>query len=122
MTRDRIYPRPKRPGNRMTWDRNNTASPSIILPPPIPYPILPNHLPSSHLTPTSNCIIPYLLPFPIPTPYTSTPTTPKTSHFVASWYRPPDDKTEELELFKNQLEKVKTLHKGNKPPLGPCLG
>ena len=40
----------------------------------------------------------------------------KTSHFVASWYRPPDGKIEELELFKDQLEKVKTLHKGNKPP------
>ena len=34
----------------------------------------------------------------------------KTSHFVASWYRPPDGKIEELELFKNQIEKVKTLH------------
>ena len=40
----------------------------------------------------------------------------KTSHFVASWYRPPDGKIEELELLKNQLEKVKTLHNGNKPP------
>ena len=40
----------------------------------------------------------------------------KTSRFVASWYRPPDGKIEELELFKNQLEKIKTLHKGNKPP------
>ena len=39
----------------------------------------------------------------------------KTSHFVASWYRPPDGKIEELELLKNQLEKVKTLHKGNTP-------
>ena len=43
----------------------------------------------------------------------------KTSHFVASWYRPPDGKIEELELFKDQLEKVKTLHKGNKPPTPP---
>ena len=41
---------------------------------------------------------------------------------VASWYRPSDGKIEELELFKNQLEKVKTLHKGNKPPFRPCLG
>ena len=46
----------------------------------------------------------------------------KTSHFVASWYRPPDGKIEELELFKNQLEKVKTLHKGNKPPSVHVLG
>ena len=92
MTWDRIYLRPKRPGNRMTRDQNNTASPpSMILTPPLPYPILPtttqppplsypplpNHLTSSHLTPTSYptsyCIIPYLLPFPIPSPYTPLP-------------------------------------------------
>ena len=29
---------------------------------------------------------------------------------MASWYRPPDSKVDELELFKNQPEKVKTLH------------
>ena len=46
----------------------------------------------------------------------------KTSHFVASWYRPPDGKIEELELFKDQLEKVKTLHKGNKPPSVHVMG
>ena len=46
----------------------------------------------------------------------------KTSHFVASWYRPPDVKIEELELFKDQLEKVKTSHKGNKPPSVHVLG
>ena len=46
----------------------------------------------------------------------------KTSHFVASWYRPPDSKIEELELLKNQLEKIKTLHKGNKPPSVHVLG
>ena len=40
----------------------------------------------------------------------------KTSHFVASWYRPPGSKVDELELFKNQLEKVKSLHNGKKPP------
>ena len=38
----------------------------------------------------------------------------KTSHLVASWYRPPDSKVDELELFKNQHEKIKTLHNGNK--------
>ena len=78
----------------MTRDLNNTVSPpSMIQPPPLPYPILPtttqppplsyqplpNHLTCSHLAPTSYptsyCIIPYLLHFPIPTPYTSTPTT-----------------------------------------------
>ena len=40
----------------------------------------------------------------------------KTSHFVTSWYRPPDGKVEVDELFKSQLEKVKALHNGNKPP------
>ena len=46
----------------------------------------------------------------------------KTSHFVASWYRPPDSKVDELELLKNQLEKVKTLHNGNKLPSVHVLG
>ena len=46
----------------------------------------------------------------------------KTSHFVASWYRPPDGKIEELDLLKNQLEKVKTLQKRKQTPLGQCLG
>ena len=45
----------------------------------------------------------------------------KTSHFVTSWYRPPDRKVDELELFKNQLEKVKTLHNGSNPPPSPCI-
>ena len=46
----------------------------------------------------------------------------KTSHFVASWYRPSDREVDELELFKNQLEKVKTLHNGNNPPSVHVLG
>ena len=41
---------------------------------------------------------------------------------MASWYRPPDGKIDELELFKNQLEKIKMLHKGNKPPSVHVLG
>ena len=43
----------------------------------------------------------------------------KTSHFVASWYRPPDDTLEKLEnfdlLFREQLDKIKNKHKGNTP-------
>ena len=35
----------------------------------------------------------------------------KTSHFVASWYRPPDDTLEKLEnfdlLFREQLDKIR---------------
>ena len=42
----------------------------------------------------------------------------KTSHFVASWYRPPGGNLETLESqltsFKSQLEKIKDIHKGNK--------
>ena len=42
----------------------------------------------------------------------------KTSHFVASWYRPPGvdlDKLEtQLTSFKSQLEKIKDIHKSNK--------
>ena len=44
----------------------------------------------------------------------------KTSHFVASWYRPPGGDLDKLESqltsFKNQLEKIKDIHKGNKLP------
>ena len=43
----------------------------------------------------------------------------KTSHFVASWYRPPGWDLTKLESqllsFKSQLEKIKDLHIGNKP-------
>ena len=42
----------------------------------------------------------------------------KTSHFVASWYRPPGGNLEtlksQLTSFKSQLEKIKDIHKGNK--------
>ena len=44
----------------------------------------------------------------------------KTSHFVASWYRPPGGDLTELEShlvsFKSQLKKIKDLHKGIKHP------
>ena len=50
----------------------------------------------------------------------------KTSHFVASWYRPPvgDLATLESQLmsFKSQLEKIKDIHKGNKLPSVHILG
>ena len=44
----------------------------------------------------------------------------KTSHFVASWYRPPGGDLEKLDSqlksLRSQLEKIKDIHKGNKPP------
>ena len=50
----------------------------------------------------------------------------KTSHFVASWYRPPGGDLDKLESqltsFKNQLEKIKDKHKGNKLPSVHILG
>ena len=50
----------------------------------------------------------------------------KTSHFVASWYRPPGGDLEkpesQLKSFESQLEKIKDIHKGNKPPSVHILG
>ena len=52
----------------------------------------------------------------------------KTSHFVASWYRPPGDDLVEpklqLKSFESQLDKIKDIHvhKGNKPPSVHVLG
>ena len=44
----------------------------------------------------------------------------KTSHLVASWYRPPGGDLEKLDSqlksLESQLEKIKDIHKGNKPP------
>ena len=44
----------------------------------------------------------------------------KTSHFVTSWFRPPGGDLVELKLqlksFESQLDKIKDIHKGNKPP------
>ena len=50
----------------------------------------------------------------------------KTSHFVASWYRPPGVYLDKIESqhtsFKSQLEKIKDIHKGNKLPSVHILG
>ena len=40
----------------------------------------------------------------------------KTSHFVASWYRPPGSTSEEFQLFKEHLDYIRTHHKGKKLP------
>ena len=40
----------------------------------------------------------------------------KTSHFVASWYRPPGSTSEEFQLFREQLDYIGTHHKGKKLP------
>ena len=46
----------------------------------------------------------------------------KTSHFVASWYRPPGSTSEEFKLFREQLDYIKTRHKGKKLPSAHVLG
>ena len=46
----------------------------------------------------------------------------KTSHFVASWYRPPGSTSEEFQLFREQLEYIRTHHKGKKLPSVHVLG
>ena len=55
----------------------------------------------------------------------------KTAHFVSSWYRPPhsDENLTPLEdlqkfdtLFREQLNKIRDKHKGNKPPSVHVLG
>ena len=46
----------------------------------------------------------------------------KTSHFVASWYRPPDSTSEEFQLFREQLDYNRTHHKGKKLPSVHVLG
>ena len=38
----------------------------------------------------------------------------KTSHFVASWYRPPGSNSEEFQLFREHLDYIRTHHKGKK--------
>ena len=40
----------------------------------------------------------------------------KTSHFVATWYRPPASTSEEFQLFREQLDYIRTHHKGKKLP------
>ena len=46
----------------------------------------------------------------------------KTSHFVASWYRPPGSTSEEFQLFREQLDHIRTHHKGKKLPSVHVLG
>ena len=46
----------------------------------------------------------------------------KTSHFVASWYRPPGSTSEEFQLFREQLDYIRTHHKGKKLPPVHVLG
>ena len=46
----------------------------------------------------------------------------KTSHFVASWYRPPGSTSEEFQLFREQLDYIRTHHKGKKLPSTHVLG
>ena len=44
----------------------------------------------------------------------------KTSHDVASWYRPPGGSSEDFHLFGDQLGQIRNKHKGNKLPLSSC--
>ena len=46
----------------------------------------------------------------------------KTSHFVASWYRPPGSTSEEFQLFREQLDYIRTHHKSKKLPSVHVLG
>ena len=46
----------------------------------------------------------------------------KTSLFVASWYRPPGSTNEEFQLFREQLDYIRTHHKGKKLPSVHALG
>ena len=44
----------------------------------------------------------------------------KTYHFVASWYRPPGSTSGEFQLFREQLDYIRTHHKGKKATISPC--
>ena len=46
----------------------------------------------------------------------------KTSHFVASWYRPPGSTSEEFQLFREKLDYIRTHHKGKKLSSAHALG
>ena len=46
----------------------------------------------------------------------------KTSHYVASWYLPPDGSSEDFHLFGDQLDQIRNKHKGNKHPSIHVLG
>ena len=45
----------------------------------------------------------------------------KTSHFVASWYRPPGSTSKEFQLFREQLDYIRTHHKGKRQPSAHVL-
>ena len=40
----------------------------------------------------------------------------KSSHFVASWYRPPGSTSKEFQLLREQLDYIRTHHKGDSYP------
>ena len=40
----------------------------------------------------------------------------KTSHYVASWYRPPGGSSKDFQLFRDQLDQIRNKHKDNKFP------
>ena len=48
------------------------------------------------------------------------------SHFVASWYQPPGrnfvERMSKIELLRSQLQKIKSMHKSNKPHSVNVLG
>ena len=46
----------------------------------------------------------------------------ETSHFVASWYRPSCSTSEEFQLFREQLDYIRTHHKGKNLPSVHVLG
>ena len=46
----------------------------------------------------------------------------KTSHFVASWYRPLGRTSEEFQLFREQIDYIRTHHKGKTLPSVHVLG
>ena len=48
--------------------------------------------------------------------------THKSSHYVASWYRQPNGTVEDFQLFRDQLDHIKSQHKGKKLPSVHVLG
>ena len=48
--------------------------------------------------------------------------TNKSSHYVASWYRQPNGSVKDFQLFRDQLDCIKSQHKGKKLPSVHVLG
>ena len=46
----------------------------------------------------------------------------KISHFVANWYQPPGSTSEEFQLFREQLDYIRTSHKDKKLPSVHVVG